>query len=116
VVLLKSAKVVAEHQPTRRVSVTISAMRVEFSPVVVSRNPDPREIADAGDLDILWGLNEMNSLKCSIRNEPGPVSWPSAPGNDFFFSYTNGRVPSVRVGRAPDAEVACAVDEDVLAL
>jgi len=116
VILFKPAIVISEYQPTRWVSVTIGAMRVEFSPVVISGNADLREITDSRNLDVVWSLDEMDSLKRAIRNKPSPISWPGAPGNDLFFSYTNSGVPSIRVWRTPDAKVACAVDEDVLAL
>jgi len=112
VVLQVGSEGVAVDEASHGVSITISTMRVEFSSRVTFFNVDLSEVANAGDLDVVRGANEVNTFEGTIGNDTGASSALGTPGDFLTFRVADD---AVRVGRGPEAEVVRVIDPGGLA-
>jgi hypothetical protein len=114
VVLEVGAEGVAVHETADWVAVPICSVGVEFASLVAGRNVDVGEVADAGDLDIIWSLDEMDTGECTVRDSTGSTTGLGAPCDFDTFSVSDcGAGAWCR--RCPKTEVIDVVDPGCLA-
>lgn len=84
-------------------------MRIEFTSLIALRDVDLREVANAGDLDIVRSLDEMCASDGAVGDESRPVARLEAPSHLYTFSVANHGVRT-RLRRTIDAPVVERVD------
>jgi len=104
---------IREQQRPQRVASLIGAMRVEFSARVCGIEVDEGLVDVASDLDVVWGLDKLDTSDGTSWDQTSSVAGLGAPGDTFTFDVTNERVG---VLGSPQAKVVNAVDDGGLAL
>jgi len=112
VVLEGIAEAVTEDKSANRVAVAISTMGVEFSSIILCLDVHLGKIANAGNLYVVWRLDEMNTLERSVGHSPGATTRFCAPSDFVTLGITDGLG---RFGGRPQAEVIKIVNPDGLA-
>jgi hypothetical protein len=85
----------------------ISTVGVQLASVVTSSNIDLGLVNEAGNLDIVGGLDELHALESTGGNETSTVPWFCTPCDFLTFSVTNG---GVGLWRSPEAEVCMVLE------
>ena len=104
--LLPRAKDVAVNETTDGVTVTVGAVVVELASVVAPGDVDLREVALAGDLDVLGGLYEVDACEGALGHHAGAMAGLRAVGDHLAFGVADG----FDSGRSPQAEVIDAIE------
>lgn len=79
-------------------------MRVELTTRVTTGDVDLREVPDASDLDVVWGLDEMRALHSAVGDDASAMAALDAPCNlDPLGVSDFGVGPGL--GRCEEAEV-----------
>jgi len=65
-------------------------MGVELSSKVISREVDVGLVDKTDDLDVVWGLHELNTLKGTSGDETSAVTGLRAPRHLQLFRLTDG--------------------------
>lgn len=94
---------------TKGRTVSVRAVRVELAALVAGGDVDLREVADAGDLDVVGGLDEVGAGEGAVGGDAGAVAGLDAPGDLDALRVANDRV-GAWLGRGKDAEVVYGVD------
>ena len=84
-----------------RVTHASSTVRVKLATIVALRNVHLGEIADTGDLDVGWGLGEVNTLERAVGDEASATARLEAPRDNLGLHLTHG----ANGRRCPQAEV-----------
>ena len=87
-----------------RLTVAIRTMRVELASSVALRDVYLRQIADAGHLNVIGGLDEVRAGDGARGNHSGSVSRLDTPGDLFTLGVPDGGLSS-RLLRSEEAEV-----------
>ena len=99
--LLPRAKDVAVNEAADGVAVTVGAVVVELASVVAAGDVDLREVALAGNLDVLGGLHEVDAFEGALGHYTRAVAGLRAVGDHLTFGVADG----LDSGRSPQAEV-----------
>lgn len=110
--LLLVSKYISIDETADRIAVSISTVIIQFSSFVTSRDVNLGEISDAGDLDIFWCLDKVNSSERSCRHDTSAVCTMRAVSNGLAFNVAD----RVLNGWAPKAKVVQRVDPQGLTL
>lgn len=103
---------VREEEGTEGVTTLIGTVGVEFTSRVVSSEINVLLGDVASDLDVVGGLDELDTSQGTSGDDTGTIVWLGAPGNGFTLSVTNSAVGS---WGTPEAEVVNRVDDGGLA-
>jgi hypothetical protein len=103
---------VREHKATMRVAKSIGSMRVKLSSCITSPDINFREIAHAGNLDVVRSFKEMRGCKGTRRYQPSAMSRNGTvcDNNLLQISYH-----AIWGRRSPNAKILYRVDIYVLA-
>lgn len=71
---------------------TISATVIQLASRISSTDVNLCEVANAGNLDIVFRLHEVDALQCSVRNGTRSTSGLGAECNCFLLDVTNDAV------------------------
>lgn len=96
------------HETAKRVTAQISAVRVQLASIVISSDVDLSLINETGDLDVVWGFDELYALESTGGDKTSTVSRLCTPGHFLTFGVTNG---GVGLWGSPEAEVVYVVYE-----
>ena len=80
----------------------VSAVRVEFSSIVISSQVDQGLLDVTGNLNVLAGNEHLDTSEGTGRDETSAVASLGAPGDFYGFGVTDS---GVWLGRGPEAEV-----------
>lgn len=101
-----------EDEAAGGVAFARSTVRVQLTTFVFGYDIDLGEVAGARDLHKVTCLDEVSALDCAFGHLTCAVARLGAVGHGALLALTN----TSRFGRAPDAKVCNAVDENILAL
>lgn len=68
----------------------ISTMGIKLSSIVTSSHVDLGLVDKTSNLDIVWGLDELNTLEGTGGNETGAMAVLAAPGDFLTFGVADG--------------------------
>jgi len=91
------------------VTIAGGTMRIQLSAFITSRDRQPVESAPSLDLDVKWGLDEMNRLEYTVWDHPSVVSRLDTPGDLDSLRVTNQAIRS-SLGRQEQAEIVDRID------
>lgn len=80
----------------------ILTVRVKLSSVIVSLDVDLGLVDETSDLDIIWGLDVLNTLEGAVGDDTSTATSLSTPSNLLTLSVRDSRVG---LGRCPETEV-----------
>jgi hypothetical protein len=103
---------VGEEEGTKGVSSLIGTVGVEFSSRVVRGNVNETLVDETSDLDVVGGLQELDTGQSTSGDDTSTIAGLCAPGDGFTLGVTDEAVWS---RRTPEAEVVNAVDDGSLA-
>jgi len=81
---------VGEHDTSHRVTTEISTVGVHLTTVVIRRHVEFGLVDEAHGLDVVRGLQELDTSQGASGNETGTVARLAAPGNHLAFDFTDG--------------------------
>jgi hypothetical protein len=103
---------VGEEESTERVTTLIGTVRVEFTSRVISGDVDELLLDEAGDLDVVGGLHELETSDGTLGDDTGTIARLCAPSDTLTLDVTD---EGVWFRGTPEAEVINAVDDGSLA-
>lgn len=103
---------IRKNDTTHWVTAQISTMGVHFSAKVIRSKVDQLLVDETDNLNVVWGLHELDTGEGTSRDEAGTTAGLSAPGNHLAFSVGDNRVG---VRRGPQAEIIKTVQKRGLA-
>lgn len=65
-------------------------MRVELSSIVIGGHVDLCLVDETDKLNIVRGLDDLDTLENTVGNETGTMATLGAPGNFLTFGVTDG--------------------------
>lgn len=80
----------------------VSTVRVQFTSIVVRGQVDLCLVDEPGNLDVVGGLDQLDTLEGTVWNEAGAVAGLCAPCHFLCLGVANGRV---WLGRCPETEI-----------
>lgn len=105
---------VREHEPADRVAVPVCAVWIELAASVARRDVDLRQVADAGDLDVVGSLHEMRALDRVRWDGTCAIAVLETPRDFNTLGVADSRI-CTWLRRSIEAKVIDRVDVDVLA-
>ena len=111
VYLLELPERFREHQSSNRVPHSGRAVRVQFTTLVAFGDVHARQVADAGDLDEVRGLDEGDAVDRAVRDEARAVAVLQAP-RDFDLLGVADLGALAGIGGREEAEVIEGIDCD----
>jgi len=111
-VLKTCAKRVSIYKSSDRIAISISTSIVQFTARVVPRDIDFGEVANTGDLNVVGGLNKVNTAESTIREGSSSTTRFGAVSNFNTFGITDGS----KLWRSPETKVARRVDPESLTI
>jgi len=103
---------VGEQEGTERVTTLIGTVRVEFTSRVISSDVDELLLDEAGDLDVVGSLHELETSDGTLGDDTGTIARLCAPSDTLTLDVTD---EGVWFRGTPEAEVINAVDDGSLA-
>jgi hypothetical protein len=103
---------VGEQETAEGVTTEVGAMGVELPSIVIGRDVNEGLVDETDDLDVVWGLHELNTLEGTSGDFTSAVTGLGAPGNFPMFRLTDGLGT---IGRCPETEVLNRVNDGSLA-
>jgi len=88
-VLLNCSKRVAIQEPSYRVSIAVSTMRIKLTTSIASLNVDLCKITDSSNLHVVFRLNKMSAGDGSIRDQPSTMARFRAPCDLFSLCFAD---------------------------
>ena len=95
--------------PNLRLTIAIRAVRVELAARVALGDVDLRQVADAGDLDVVRGLDKVRARDRAVGDEARAVALLDAPRDLYTLGVSDNGAGAGR-GRREEAEVVERVD------
>jgi len=111
-VLETLAKPISVYKSSDRVAPSISTSVVQFTTRVTLGDIDLGEVANTGYLNVFGGLNEVNTLKSTVREGSSTTTVFGAVSNLDTFGITD----SSMVWRAPKTKVFRRIDPESLTI
>jgi len=93
---------VGEDDTAEGVTAEVGAVGIELSSIVIGGHVNEGLVDETDNLDVVWGLHELNTLEGTSGDEASAVTGLGAPGNILMFRLTDGLGTS---GRCPETEV-----------
>jgi len=110
-VLEVGAEGVAIYNPANGITVTISAVRVQFTTHIPLLHINFCEITNTGDLDVVLGTDKVDSFQSAVRDDTRAPATLGAPSDFVLLSVAD----IANLGRCPQAEIVRVVDPHGLA-
>lgn len=100
------------HDTTDRVGQVVCTVRVHLATGISLWDTNVGEVTRTGDLDVVTGLDEVNTSQSAVRDESSTVSGLSAVSHGLSLEATD---VDTSLRRSPDAPVVNTVDPGSLA-
>jgi len=84
------------------VTAEVGAVRVQLSSIVIRLEVNEGLIDETDDLDVVWGLHELNTLESASGDKTRAMARFGTPGDCLMFSLTDG---GGAIRRGPETEV-----------
>ena len=92
-------------------TLAVRTMRIHLASSITSADVELGEIADASDLNVVGGLDEVRARDGAVGDEPCPVARLDAPCDLDTLGFSNSRA-GAGLRRAVDTPVINTVDFD----
>ena len=90
IILVVAAPSVREDETTEGVSSEISTMRVHLPSRVIRLEVGLCLVDETDDLDIVWGLHELNAPESTTGDKTGAMTRLGTPCDSLVLGFTDG--------------------------
>lgn len=77
---------------TKLNTLTVGTPVIQFTTFITLLNIELGEIADTSDLNIIWSLDKVDTLKSTVRDKTRAPTRLGAPSNFLLLGSSNNRI------------------------